>query len=195
MSRSWHLYSTTGELSDKARLRFCHAAYWGQDLCLCQGRGGDGHGRCGPRRPGPRICTSCSGVPREASRKDIAQAWRRRARAEHPNSRLGDAAAPGRFRALAGAWEVLGDRARRTAYDQSLARAPHPALHIPAAGPAIVTPTARMPGSPPLWAGPVRVERAHQAAGPGGRDEEETGLAVLAGLALHYLARDWDWPW
>ena len=57
------------------------------------------------------------GVPREASRDNIAQAWRRRARAEHPDSRPGDAAAPGRFRALATAWHVLGDPARRAAYD------------------------------------------------------------------------------
>ena len=135
------------------------------------------------------------GVPREASRKDIAQAWRRRARAEHPDSRPGDAAAPGRFRTMAGAWEVLGDRARRTAYDQSLARAHTPPSTSRPPEPAVVTPAARMPGSPPLWAGPVRVERPHQAAGPGRRDEEETGLAALAGLALHYLARDWDWPW
>ena len=34
------------------------------------------------------------GVPREASREDIAQAWRRRARAEHPDSRPGDASDP-----------------------------------------------------------------------------------------------------
>ena len=52
------------------------------------------------------------GVPREASREEIAQAWRRRARDEHPDARPADADAPGRFRALAGAWRVLGDPAR-----------------------------------------------------------------------------------
>ena len=51
------------------------------------------------------------GVPRAASPEDIAQAWRRRARAEHPDSGPGDATAAGRFRALAGAWHVRGDLA------------------------------------------------------------------------------------
>jgi len=134
------------------------------------------------------------GVPREASREAIAQAWRRRARAEHPDSRPGDAAAPGRFRALAGAWHVLSDPARRAAYDQALAREqiPPPASRPP--GPAVVTPVARRPG-PPLWAGPVRVADPRRAAAPGQTDEEEIRLAMLAGLTLRYLARNWDWPW
>jgi hypothetical protein len=58
-----------------------------------------------------------------------------------------------------------------------------------------VTAAARMPGSPPLWAGPVRVESPHRAPGPGMRDEEDIRLAVLAGLALRYLAWDWDQLW
>jgi curved DNA-binding protein CbpA len=135
------------------------------------------------------------GVPREASREDIAQAWRRRARAEHPDSRPGDAAAPGRFRALAGAWHVLGDPARRAAYDQALPREQAPPSAARPPEPAVVTRAARMPGSPPLWAGPVRVEGPRRASAPGRPDEEEIRLAVLAGLALRYLARDRDWPW
>ena len=67
-----------------------------------------------PGGPGPDLY-QLLGVPPEASREDIAQAWRRRARAEHPDSRPGDAAAPCRVRALAGAWHVLGDPARRAA--------------------------------------------------------------------------------
>jgi curved DNA-binding protein CbpA len=135
------------------------------------------------------------GVPREASREDIAQAWRRRARAEHPDSRPGDATAPGRFRVLARAWHVLSDPARRAAYDQTLAgeQTPPSASPLPSK-PTVVTPAARMPGSPSLWAGPVRVGGSHRAPLPGRRDEE-IRLAVLAGLALHSLARDWDWPW
>ena len=144
-----------------------------------------------PGGPGPDLY-QLLGVPREASREDIAQAWRRRARAEHPDSRPGDAAAPGRFRALAGAWHVLGDPARRAAYDQELAReqTPPPASRPP--GSAAVTPAARMPGPPPLWAGPVRVQGPHRAPVPGRPDEEEIRLAQLA---FRYLARDWDWPW
>jgi len=66
--------------------------------------------------PGPDLY-QLLGVPRDASREEIALAWRRRARDEHPDSRPADADAPGRFRALAEAWQVLGDPARRAAYD------------------------------------------------------------------------------
>jgi hypothetical protein len=147
-----------------------------------------------PGGPGPDLY-QLLGVPRQASREDITQAWRRRARAEHPDSRPGDAAAPGRFRALAGAWHVLGDPARRAAYDQSFSREQTPPSTSWPPEPAVVTPAARVTGPPPLWAGPVRVESPRRAMGPGQRGEEEIRLAVLAGLALRYLARDWDWPW
>ena len=60
------------------------------------------------------------GVPQEASGGEITRAWRRRAAAEHPDRRPRDAAAPARFRALAEAYQVLGDPARRAAYDRSL---------------------------------------------------------------------------
>jgi hypothetical protein len=143
--------------------------------------------------PGPDLY-QLLGVPREASREDIAQAWRRRARTEHPDSRPGDAAAPGRFRALAAAWHVLGDPARRAAYDQTLGRRQAPAGSRPAQ-PAVVRPAARRPGSPPLWAGPVRVEVAPGPPGPGQRDVEDVRLALVAELALRHLAWTWDWPW
>ena len=142
--------------------------------------------------PGPDLY-QLLGVPREASRKEIALAWRRRARDEHPDARPADADAPGRFRALAGAWHVLGDPARRAAYDQALAREQTPPSASRPPGPAVVTPVPRMPGSPPLWAGPVRVEGPRRA--PGRPGEEEIRLAVLAGLALRSLARDRDWEW
>jgi curved DNA-binding protein CbpA len=148
-----------------------------------------------PGGPGPDLY-QLLGVAREASRDDIAQAWRRRARAEHPDSRPGDAAAPGRFRALATAWHVLGDPARRAAYDQLLAREKTPPAASRTPGPAAVRPAAPTPGPPPLWAGPVRVQGPHREPVPARPDEEEEiRLAVLAGLALRYLARDWDWPW
>ena len=47
-----------------------------------------------------------------------------------------------------------------------------------------------MPG-PPLRAGPVRVE----GPPPGGWHEQDLRLAVLAELALRYLAADRDRPW
>ncbi len=135
------------------------------------------------------------GVPREASREEITRAWRSRARAEHPDSRPADAAAPDRFRALAGAWHVLGDPGRRAAYDRALTRGQNP---VPGSRPPespAVTPAARIPGSPPLWAGPVRVEVPPAVPGPVRRDMDEIRLTMLAGLYLRCLARDWDWPW
>jgi len=146
------------------------------------------------------------GVPRDASREEIALAWRRQARAEHPDARPADAAAPGRFRALAEAWQVLGDPARRAAYDRALARDQQPAPWVPAArvrvpvrrvgSPGGMPPLAQAP-EPPLRAGPVRVEGPRQAPRASGRHErdEDIRLAVLAGLALRYLARDRGRPW
>src|SRR5947208_2902510 len=105
------------------------------------------------------------GVSREASREEIALAWRRRARDEHPDARPDDADAPGRFRALAGAWQVLGDPGRRAAYDRGLARERQPAPRVRVtvrrpsgtAGAGGMPPPVSMP-VPPLRAGPVRVD-------------------------------------
>src|SRR5690348_12749684 len=121
------------------------------------------------------------GVARDASREQIAQAWRRQARTEHPDARPGqpgDGAdeAGARFQALAGAWRVLGDPARRAAYDRALgagrvggmpAPVPVPVRRVRPGGPA-----GPVPG-PPLRAGPVRVDGPH-AAPAGGREEDET---------------------
>jgi hypothetical protein len=57
-----------------------------------------------------------------------------------------------------------------------------------------MTPLARAAG-PPLRAGPVRVEGPRPAPPAGGWDEEDVRLAVLAELALRYLAQDRDRPW
>ena len=151
--------------------------------------------------PGPDLY-QLLGVPREATREEIALAWRHRARAEHPDARPADADAPGRFRALAEAWQVLGDPARRAAYDRALHREQQPAAGVPAgrirvpvrrvAGPGGMTPLARVP-EPPLRAGPVRVEGPRQAPRASGWDEQDIRLAVLADLALRYLARERPW--
>jgi curved DNA-binding protein CbpA len=153
--------------------------------------------------PGPDLY-QLLGVPRGASREEIALAWRRRARDEHPDARPADADALGRFRALAEAWRVLGDPARRAAYDHVLALDQQPAAWVPAtpvrvpvrrvAGPGQggLTPLVRVPG-PPLRAGPVRVEGVRPAPSAGGRDEEDIRLAVLAELALRYLVRGRPW--
>jgi len=150
-------------------------------------------------RPDPDLY-QLLGVPRGASREEITQAWRRRARAEHPDARPADADAPGRFRALAEAYRVLGDPARRTAYDRALARDEQPAVRIPVRRPAGpggtggMTPPVRA-AEPPLRAGPVRVESTRPESRAAGWDEEEYTLAALAELALRYLARDQGRPW
>jgi curved DNA-binding protein CbpA len=139
------------------------------------------------------------GVSREASHQEIALAWRRRARDEHPDARPGDPGAPGRFRALAGAWQVLGDPARRAAYDRARP-SPVPAIvRIPVRRPSGpgraggITPLAPV-AEPPLRAGPVRVESARGAPPADDWDEEGLRLTVLAELA-RYLARDRGRPW
>ena len=113
------------------------------------------------------------GVARAALREEITQAWRRRARAEHPDRRppeAGDAAA-GRFRALAEAYHVLSDPDRRAAYDSTLSPA---AARTRAGYP--VRPDPGLLAEPPLRAGPVRIdglaaggEAAGRTGGLGGR--------------------------
>ena len=139
------------------------------------------------------------GVPREASREEIAQAWRRRARAEHPDARPRDAAAPDRFRVLAAAYQVLSDPARRAAYDRALGSGPvGPGADVPVVRvrpPRPAAPGVRRPArslGPPLWVGPVRMEGPQRAPAADDRDEEEARLAVLA---LWYLAGEREGPW
>jgi curved DNA-binding protein CbpA len=156
----------------------------------------------GPREPA-RDLYQLLGVARDASREEIALAWRRRARDEHPDARHGDTGAPARFRALAEAWQVLGDPGRRAAYDRGLEPG-RPAGRVrvtvrrPAVppGPGAAGGTAPPAGAagPPLVAGPVRVEGG---PGPvpraGGWDEDDLRLALLAELVLRYRGRGWRW--
>jgi len=57
------------------------------------------------------------GVPRQASREQIARAYRRAARVSHPDS--GDAGSAERFQAVSDAYDVLRDPRRRAVYDRS----------------------------------------------------------------------------
>jgi|ERR1043166_3272327 molecular chaperone DnaJ len=57
------------------------------------------------------------GVPRQASGEEIARAYRRAARASHPDG--GGAGSAERFQALSDAYEVLRDPRRRAVYDRS----------------------------------------------------------------------------
>jgi curved DNA-binding protein CbpA len=134
------------------------------------------------------------GVAREASPDEIAQAWRRRARAEHPDSRPGDAAAPGRFRALAEAYEVLIDPARRAAYDRARGDGlPAPGVRAPGTPVPVRYPAGPAGAGPPLRAGPVRVGGLHPAPAAASWEEQDITLAVRAELALRYLARERPW--
>lgn len=55
-------------------------------------------------------------VPRTASHDEIKKAYRRKARAAHPDRNAGDDAA---MKDLNAAWECLGDPVRRLTYDQT----------------------------------------------------------------------------
>jgi curved DNA-binding protein CbpA len=57
------------------------------------------------------------GVPRGASAEEIRTAYRRAARASHPDLHPDDVTAQERFKRVQVAYEVLGDPARRAAYD------------------------------------------------------------------------------
>jgi len=132
------------------------------------------------------------GVPPGASGGEITRAWRRRAAAEHPDRQPSDAAAPARFRALTEAYQVLGDPARRAAYDRSRGDQPRPGAGVPV----VVRRAGRAP-EPPLRAGPVRVEVPGMVAAAGARTAEDDAarLAALAELAVRYLAGHRGWPW
>ena len=58
------------------------------------------------------------GVPKQASQDEIKKAYRKLARQYHPDKNPGDAAAEERFKEIQGAYDVLGDPAKRKKYDQ-----------------------------------------------------------------------------
>ena len=58
------------------------------------------------------------GVAKDASAAEIKKAYRQLARANHPDSKPGDRAAEDRFKAIAEAYDVVGDPDKRTKYDE-----------------------------------------------------------------------------
>jgi curved DNA-binding protein CbpA len=151
------------------------------------------------------------GVDADASTADISRAYRRLARALHPDSQPGDAAAADQFRAVSDAYELLSDPARRTDWDR---RHPRPARRPPRppgrsalaqwpAAPQIwpLSPAAADPPHPPgsprpaLWAGPVHVQPAPGAAGTAGQARPEPRPGDLAWLLERLLADPRDLRW
>jgi curved DNA-binding protein CbpA len=131
------------------------------------------------------------GVAADASRQDIARAFRRAAHDAHPDTRPADPQAAARFQALTDAYDLLRDASRRADYDRRHPPA-QPAAQRPLARP---RPTPASPPAPPLRAGPVRIDpppgMAHPWAGPAARPDDETDLTALLDWYLH---RAWGWP-
>jgi len=59
------------------------------------------------------------GVGKDADADDIKKAYRKLARANHPDSKPGDAAAEERFKSISEAYSVLSDPAKRKEYDET----------------------------------------------------------------------------
>lgn len=59
------------------------------------------------------------GVAKTASQDEIKKAYRKLARANHPDSHPDDTAKHDKFKAVAEAYDVIGDAEKRTKYDQA----------------------------------------------------------------------------
>ena len=73
------------------------------------------------------------GVPPDATYDQIIRAYRRAARAIHPDADAGNPEAAERFERLAAARDILTDPARRAAYDRARQATPPPAPPVPSA--------------------------------------------------------------
>jgi molecular chaperone DnaJ len=59
------------------------------------------------------------GVPESATAREITKRYRQLARELHPDANPGDVAAEERFKAVAAAYDVIGDEAKRKEYDEA----------------------------------------------------------------------------
>ena len=117
------------------------------------------------------------GVARGASAADLGRAYRRAARATHPDVHPDDAAAAERFHAVTIAYETLSDPQRRASYDRTHPRfRPHRPVHVAVHQPVRVAPVhlgTRRPQPEPL-----QPFRASPAATPGAANLFELVMAL-----------------
>jgi curved DNA-binding protein CbpA len=132
---------------------------------------------------------------RDATAADIARAWRRLARAVHPDSRPADPAAAAQFRAVSDAYGLLSDPARRAAWDrQHPTRHPDPPEPAPWASPASqLRPADGAMRGAALRAGPVHIQPFPRA--DGGSQARPAAGSALARLYWWLLADGREWPW
>jgi len=145
------------------------------------------------------------GVPHDATAADITSAYRRQARAWHPDVAPRAAGAAARFRAVAEAYQVLGDPARRAGYDRARDwhAAPGTARPGPEAGPAGMRRAGRdaaasphLGPAPALWAGPVRVEPPPgTTADVSPHLAEDPAFTIWAAPARWHRGGRPGWPW
>src|SRR5579862_4739564 len=60
------------------------------------------------------------GVPKSASEADIKKAFRALAKKHHPDTKGGDSGAQKRFQEISAAYDILGDKEKRTKFDQGV---------------------------------------------------------------------------
>src|SRR5580698_8619689 len=58
------------------------------------------------------------GVSKKASEAEIKKAFRNLAKKHHPDTKGGDAAAQKRFQEISAAYDIVGDKEKRTKFDQ-----------------------------------------------------------------------------
>ena len=128
------------------------------------------------------------GVPRQASAAEIARAYKRAARASHPDS--GVAGSAERFRVVSDAYDQLRDPRRRAVYDRS-----HPPARSPTAATRGGSVRYAAPGSQHVVLGrsaPLAAPQAQSPPADEGRSVRLRGdLEDLAQLAFSLLRGGW----
>lgn len=128
------------------------------------------------------------GVTRQASGEEIARAYRRAARASHPDS--AGAGSTERFRVVSDAYDQLRDPRRRAVYDRS-----HPVARSPTPDTPAGSVHYAVPGSQHVVLGrsaPLATPQARPSFGDEGRSVRLPGnIEDLAQLALSLLRGGW----